>query len=107
MKRINVLPLDISKRNQHSLKIALGHKRLSIIDLSEKANQPLCDSSGEYWIIFNGELYNYLELRKQLHEQGVIFRTNSDTEVVLKSYMFWGSACFKKFNGIQVLSSIN
>src|SRR5271157_2887897 len=60
-----------------------GHRRLSIIDLSESANQPMQDDSQRYTIVYNGEVYNYLELRKALKDAGVHFRTHSDTEVVL------------------------
>ena len=78
--------------------IAFGHKRLSIIDLDKKSNQPMnCENNK---IIFNGEIYNYLELRDELSDLGVKFNTNSDTEVLIKSYIKWGENCLNKFNGM-------
>ena len=78
--------------------IAFGHRRLSIIDLDEEANQPM--SSGAYTIVFNGEIYNYLELKDQLEKEGVSFSTRSDTEVLLKAYIQWGRDCLATFNGM-------
>lgn len=79
--------------------IRLGHRRLSIIDLSDNAKQPL-KVLDRYSITFNGEIYNYLELKKELEKKGYIFKSNSDTEVVLYSFIEWGSECLKKFNGM-------
>ena len=78
--------------------VSFGHRRLSIIDLSEKSNQPFHESSGRYSIIFNGEIYNYLELKQQL--SGYNFITTGDTEVVLASYIKWGPAAFQKLKGM-------
>lgn len=80
--------------------IGLGHKRLSIIDLSKAGHQPMPDESKRYWIVFNGEVYNYLEIREELIKDGFKFHSNTDTEVVLKSYIKWGKDCLKKFNGM-------
>ena len=80
-------------------KIALGHNRLAIIDLSAEANQPMQDASGRYEIVFNGEIYNYNELRKEL-EAGYRFRTRSDTEVLLAAYAAWGEAMLERLNGM-------
>lgn len=77
----------------------LGHVRLSIIDLSSENNQPF-QIDNRYWIVFNGEIYNYLELRDELISLGFVFRTNGDTEVLLRSYSVWGENCVKKFNGM-------
>lgn len=77
-----------------------GHVRLSIIDLSNYASQPFESNDGCYSIIYNGELYNYKELRKQLAQKGHLFRSKSDTEVVLESYIEWGTDCLNKFNGM-------
>lgn len=77
--------------------IALGHNRLSIIDLSPEANQPFNDTSGRYLIIFNGEIYNYIELREELN---CPFSTSSDTEVLLAAYIKWGKNCLSKLNGM-------
>lgn len=78
---------------------ALGHNRLSIIDLSAEANQPLTDVSGRYVIVYNGEVYNYKEIRDSLKEH-YNFRTQSDTEVVLAAYIHFGPDCLQRFNGM-------
>lgn len=78
--------------------IALGHRRLSIIDLSEQSNQPMWDHSGRYAIVYNGEIYNYQDVKARLTSW--TFKTQSDTEVILASYVQWGSACVKEFNGM-------
>ena len=83
--------------------IALGHARLSIIDLTEKANQPFVNDE-KYIIVYNGETYNFLELRIELEELGISFQTNSDTEVVLKGYIHFGVHFFKKMNGMFALA---
>lgn len=79
-------------------KIGLGSVRLSIVDLST-GQQPLSDESGNYWIVYNGEVFNYPELRKDLESKGIQFRTNSDTEVVVQMYAVYGAGCLKYFNG--------
>ena len=91
--------------NQAHVAVARGlvnidflHSRLSIIDLDERANQPF--RIGRCTLIFNGEIYNYLEIRKELKELGIVFRTNSDTEVLLQSYLVWGEKCVDKFEGM-------
>ncbi len=80
--------------------IALGHRRLSIIDLSPGGRQPMCDHTGKYWITFNGEIYNYRELKKELTKNGAQFKSNSDTEVILEAYKQWGDACLERLNGM-------
>lgn len=80
--------------------VALGHRRLSILDLSPKGHQPMCDSEQRYWITFNGEVYNYREIRKELEQLGYRFRTDTDTEVIINSYKQWGTDCQHKFNGM-------
>ncbi len=79
--------------------IALGHRRLSIIDI-EGGKQPLSYADGRYWITYNGEIYNYRELRHELIASGRTFITHSDTEVILAAYDAWGLDCLPKFNGI-------
>ncbi|MEO6609399.1 MAG: asparagine synthase (glutamine-hydrolyzing), partial [Aestuariivirga sp.] len=79
--------------------VALGHLRLAIIDLST-GDQPMADASGNYRIVYNGELYNYRELREDLRALGAIFRTASDTEVVLQAYIVWGAAGLSKLRGM-------
>ncbi len=77
-----------------------GFRRLSIIDLSSAGNQPMTDYSGFYSIVFNGEIYNFKELKQLLIKKGYIFKNNTDTEVILNSYKEWGSDCLSKFNGM-------
>ena len=78
---------------------SLGHNRLSIIDLSNVASQPMKSGDGRHVLVFNGEIYNFQELRKEL-EGDYNFKTKSDTEIILASYKKWGRACVKKFSGI-------
>jgi asparagine synthase (glutamine-hydrolysing) len=80
--------------------VGLGHRRLSIIDLSDVAKQPLADENGNYLIVFNGEIYNYREIRSDLEKDGCRFRTASDTEVLLKAYMKWGLQAVHRFIGM-------
>lgn len=75
----------------------LGHRRLSILDLSSAGHQPMSSADKRFWLVFNGEIYNYLELKKEL---GGKFQSSSDTEVLLASYQKWGKECVKRFNGI-------
>ena len=79
--------------------VAFGHRRLSIIDLSERGRQPMYYRN-RYCITYNGEIYNYLELRKELITNGYVFNSDTDTEVIMAAYDFWGSKCFNKFNGM-------
>jgi asparagine synthase (glutamine-hydrolysing) len=79
-------------------KVIFGHNRLSIIDLSENANQPMISNCGNYIIVFNGEIYNYLELKKELASYS--FSTTSDTEVLLAAYIQWNSKMLEKLNGM-------
>lgn len=88
-------------------KIALGHRRLSIIDLSAAGHQPMQSFDGRYQIIYNGELYNYKELKFELqrvvsgsNQSAYLFQTNTDTEVIIAAYARWGSDCLKHFNGM-------
>lgn len=80
-------------------RVALGHRRLSIIDVSEQSNQPLFDHTGQYKIIFNGEIFNYKELKADLLAKGATFRTDSDTEVLLELYKMEGEICLNRLNG--------
>lgn len=80
--------------------VGLGFRRLSIIDLTQGGHQPMISKDGNYIIVFNGEIYNYLELREELKGQGVIFQSNSDTEVLLQSYIQWGDSLQEKLNGM-------
>ncbi len=80
--------------------LAFGHRRLSIIDCTPAGHQPMADSSGMLWVIYNGEIYNYIELRAELEGKGHVFHTRSDTEVLLAAYAEWGRACLDRFNGM-------
>jgi asparagine synthase (glutamine-hydrolysing) len=80
--------------------LGLGHTRLKIIDLSEDSNQPMLSDCGRYVLIYNGEIYNYRELRDELIQLGFHFTTSGDTEVLLKSYQAWGRDAFRRFNGM-------
>jgi asparagine synthase (glutamine-hydrolysing) len=80
--------------------IGLGHRRLAIIDLSPAGHQPMATSDGRYIITYNGEVYNFQELRIQLESQGYNFRSRTDTEVILYAYAHWGADCVKRFNGM-------
>ena len=85
----------------------LGHARLSIIDLSDRANQPMFDEHKGNWIVFNGEVYNYRSIRSELEKLGIGFLTDSDTEVVLKAYGVWGKETLQKFNGMFAFAIYN
>ncbi len=114
LDKITYMTDAISHRGQDSSKIlmggsgygpkntslALGHRRLSIIDLSNAAMQPMVSQNGRYSLVYNGEIYNHKELKKELVGLGFHFLTESDTEVVLISWEAWGSDCLRRFNGM-------
>lgn len=79
---------------------AFGHRRLSILDLTKAGHQPMSTSDKRYWVTYNGEVYNYLEIRKELIALGYHFHTQTDTEVVLNAYVQWGIKCLERFNGM-------
>jgi asparagine synthase (glutamine-hydrolysing) len=80
--------------------VTLGHRRLSILDLTEAGHQPMISSDERYIIVFNGEVYNYVELAQELRQLGSQFRSNTDTEVILEAYRHWGYDCVSRFNGM-------
>lgn len=80
--------------------VALGHRRLSIIDISKSGHQPMSYADGRFWITFNGEIYNYREIRLQLEAKGHHFVSNSDTEVLIAAYSQWGENCVDRFRGM-------
>ena len=84
--------------------IALGHRRLSLLDLSTAGAQPMQDARARYQLVFNGELYNYAELKEELQALGYHFRSNSDTEVVLYAFIAWGTEAFHRFNAMFALA---
>lgn len=83
--------------------VSLYHRRLSILDLSDDGIQPMFDSKNEIGIIFNGEIYNFQEIREDLSKIGYKFKSKTDTEVIIYSYREWGEKCFEKFNGMFAL----
>ncbi len=83
--------------------LGLGHRRLSILDLSPRGAQPM-SWDDRYWIVFNGEIYNYREVRADLERLGRRFHTGTDTEVILAAYAEWGTECFSRFNGMWALA---
>lgn len=80
--------------------VALGHRRLSIIDLTNDGAQPMSNAAEDLVLVFNGEIYNYIELRRELEARGRRFKSRSDTEVLLHAYEEWGDACVTRFNGM-------
>ena len=80
--------------------LTLGHRRLAILDLSEAGAQPMADDTENFIITFNGEIYNYLEVQAELKKNGAVFRSHSDTEVILAAYKCWGIDCLSRFNGM-------
>lgn len=85
---------------QYQFNVGLVHRRLSIIELNKEGHQPMLDASKNYVIVFNGEVYNFKEIRKELEAEGLVFESNSDTEVVLQAYINWGEKCVHKFVGM-------
>lgn len=85
-------------------RLALGHRRLSIIDRTDGGHQPMSHTGGRYWITYNGEIYNFRELRYELIARGCTFQSESDTEVILVAYATWGTDCFARFNGMWALA---
>ncbi len=82
------------------LKVVFGHNRLSIIDLSKFAHQPMTNEDGSIWVTYNGEIYNFLELRQVLAQKGHKFISKCDTEVIIHGYEEWGEECLQRFNGM-------
>jgi asparagine synthase (glutamine-hydrolysing) len=80
--------------------VALGHRRLAILDLSSAGSQPMCNEDQTVWITYNGEIYNFMEVRRELESCGHRFRSNTDTEVVIHAYQEWGVDCLARLNGM-------
>jgi asparagine synthase (glutamine-hydrolysing) len=87
--------------------LAFGHRRLSFLDLSPLGHQPMQDASGQMVLVFNGEIYNFQEIRKELQPYNYPFKSTSDTEVIIYAYMHWGKECFKRFNGMFALALLD
>jgi len=96
-----------ANRDLSNYNIGLGHRRLSIIDLSDKGHQPMGNEDGSLWIVHNGEIYNYIEIRRELISRGYKFKSNTDTEVILNSYKEWGIDCLNKFNGMWAFAILD
>jgi asparagine synthase (glutamine-hydrolysing) len=92
---------------ERSSEIALGFRRLSIVDLSEKGHQPMLSENEQIIITFNGEIYNFKKIRKELEILGHVFRSNSDTEVILKAYQEWGNSVFVMLDGMFAICIVN
>ncbi len=84
--------------------LGLAHRRLEIVDPGPLSDQPMADESGRFRIVYNGEVHNYLELRRDLESAGHVFRSGGDTEVVLQAFVAWGEECFRRFNGMWALA---
>lgn len=105
--RLIELAVGQIKSPEHSVTLALGHRRLAIIDLSQNGIQPMSTRDQCLWITYNGEIYNYIELREELRALGHSFRSESDTEVILAAYAEWGEACVNRFNGIWAFALVD
>ena len=80
--------------------VGLGHQRLSVIDLSSSGHQPMVSEDGRYVVVYNGEIYNFLEIREELSDDGAQWRSATDTEVIIRSYERWGPRCLERFHGM-------
>ena len=100
--RLSLPHLDQYKSERFD--VAFGFRRLAILDLSPGGHQPMASPDGKTWIVFNGEIYNYRELRTELAGHGHNFKTTSDTEVILAAYQQWGETCVEHFNGMFALA---
>ena len=84
--------------------LALGHRRLALLDLSNAGHQPMFSKCSNISIVFNGEIYNFIQIKEELEKEGFIFVTKTDTEVIINSYIHWGKKCFERFNGMFALA---
>lgn len=80
--------------------LGFAHRRLSVIDVKETGHQPMSNADGTIWLVYNGEIYNYIEIRRELEGKGYFFRSTSDTEIVIYAYQEWGVSCLQRFNGM-------
>src|SRR3954463_1380719 len=94
------LPHTAQGRSAPAARVGLGHRRLAILDLSERGLQPMSAGASGAWIVFNGEIYNHLDLRAELEARGRFFITRTDTEVLLQSYLEWGEHCLQYLEGM-------
>ena len=94
----------VLRRAAGTAEVGLGNRRLAILDLSTEGHQPMHDPATGNWIVYNGELYNFRDIREELLQAGIGFANQSDTEVVLKAYARWGEACLEKFRGMYAFA---
>jgi asparagine synthase (glutamine-hydrolysing) len=87
--------------------LGIGHQRLSIIDLSDAGHQPMCNEDGSIWIVYNGEIYNYLEIKRELEHLGHRLKSQTDTEVILHDYEEWEVGCLRRFNGMWAFAILD
>ncbi|GIV96199.1 MAG: asparagine synthetase B [Herpetosiphonaceae bacterium] len=99
---LNLPPIE--RVSDHPFSLGLGFRRLAILDTSPAGHQPMVSADGNHVIVFNGEVYNYLELRDELNRYGYAFRTGTDTEVILAAYQHWGAQCLSRFVGMWALA---
>ena len=85
----------------------LGFQRLSIIDLTAAGRQPMTNEDGSVWVVFNGEIYNFVEIRTELEKRGHVFRSRTDTEVIIHGFEEWGTACVDRFNGMFAIAILD
>ena len=95
---------QIARAGDEQFNLALGFRRLAIVDLSSAGHQPMCSRDRETSLVFNGEIYNYIELRSELRSCGHEFATGTDTEVILAAYRQWGAECVRRFNGMWAIA---
>jgi asparagine synthase (glutamine-hydrolysing) len=105
--RRNAGRVVLGKDNVSAATLLLGHRRLAIIDLSDAGLQPMSSEDGQVWITFNGEIYNFVELREELEAAGVVFRSHSDTEVIVRAYEAWGPDAFARFVGMWAFAILD
>ena len=98
---------QIASCTSEPFNLALGFRRLAIVDLTHAGFQPMGDPKAGRWLVFNGEIYNYLELRAELRSVGYYFKTGTDTEVILAAYQRWGRSCVNRFNGMWAFALWN
>jgi asparagine synthase (glutamine-hydrolysing) len=90
--------------SQTAAQVGLAHRRLAILDLSEAGRQPMSSKDGQCWVAFNGEIYNFLDLRRELEEYGLTFASRTDTEVLLAAYLRWGEDCLARLRGMYAFA---
>ena len=100
----SLLPHTSAWEDREQVKVALGHRRLAILDLSDRGLQPMTVGPAREWIVFNGEIYNHLELRRELEAAGYSFTTRTDTEVLLQAYRHWGEECLSRLEGMYAFA---